>query len=95
MLVALGVDRVPAAERGIAMGMVSGAWDLGVFAGSLSIAAIVERSSYGVGFATAAALMVIALTGLVVVERSRISPRPRDGRPNLARSVRTCGSVGF
>ena len=75
MLVALVVDRVPAAERGVAMGMVSGAWDLGVFAGALAIAAIVARSSYGVGFAIATALMVVALIGLVVVERSRISPR--------------------
>ena len=76
MLVALVVDRVPAGERGVAMGMVSGAWDLGVFAGSLSIAAIVERSSYGAGFASATVLMVIALGGLVLVERSRIAPRP-------------------
>ena len=33
-LVALVVDRVPARERGVAIGTVSGAWDLGVFAGS-------------------------------------------------------------
>jgi MFS family permease len=74
-LVALVVDRVPAGERGVAMGMVSGAWDLGVFAGSLSIAVVVERASYGGGFATATALMVIALAGLVLVERGRTAPR--------------------
>ena len=75
MLVALVVDRVPAQERGVAMGMVSGSWDLGVFAGSLSIAAIVGRASLGAGFATAAALTVMALAALVLVERRRVSAR--------------------
>ena len=74
-LVALVVDRVPTGERGVAMGMVSGAWDLGAFAGSLSIAFVAERFSYGAGFGTATALMMIALAGLVLVERSRIAPR--------------------
>jgi predicted MFS family arabinose efflux permease len=53
------------------MEMVSGAWDLGVSAGSLSIAVVVERASYGAGFATAAALMMIALASLIFVERRR------------------------
>jgi predicted MFS family arabinose efflux permease len=75
MLVALVVDRVPARERGVAMGTVSGAWDLGVFAGSLSIGAIVERASYGAGFASATAFTVIALGGLVLVERRRVTQR--------------------
>ena len=71
MLVALVVDRVPARERGVAIGTVSGAWDFGVFAGSLSIAAIVERTSYGAGFATASALIAIALGGLIMIDRRR------------------------
>jgi MFS family permease len=75
MLVALVLDRVPDRERGVAMGTVSGAWDLGVFAGSLSIAAIVEHASYGAGFATATALTMIALGGLVLVERRRVIMR--------------------
>jgi MFS family permease len=75
MLVALVVDRVPAGERGVAMGMVSGAWDLGIFAGSLAIAAIVARASLGAGFATATALTVLALAGLVLVERRRVMGR--------------------
>jgi MFS family permease len=74
-LVALVIDRVPASERGVAMGTVSGAWDLGVFAGSLSIAAIVEHASLGAGFATASALTVMALGGLVLVERRRMITR--------------------
>ena len=76
-LVALVVDRVPGEERGVAMGMVSGAWDLGVFAGSLSIAAVVARFSYGAGFASATALMVVALAGLILVERRRAAARSR------------------
>ena len=72
-LVALVVDRVPARERGVAIGTVSGAWDLGVFAGSLSIATIVEHASYGAAFATATVLIVIALGGLVLIERRRIT----------------------
>jgi MFS family permease len=75
MLVATVVDRVPARERGVAMGTVSGAWDLGVFAGSLSIGAIVEHASHGAGFATATAFTVIALGGLVLVERRRVTKR--------------------
>jgi predicted MFS family arabinose efflux permease len=77
MLVALVVDRVPDRERGVAMGMVSGAWDLGIFAGSLTIAAVVERASLGAGFAVASALTALALAGVVVVERRRrAAPHP-------------------
>jgi len=71
MLVALVVDRVPDRERGVAMGMVSGAWDLGIFAGSLTIAAVVARASLGAGLGAASALTVLALGGLVLVERVR------------------------
>lgn len=69
--VALVVERVPERERGVAIGTVSGAWDLGLFAGSLLIAAVVERASHGAGFATAAALLALALAGLAGVERRR------------------------
>jgi MFS family permease len=74
-LVALVVDRVPASERGVAMGTVSGAWDLGIFVGSLSIAAVVERASLGAGFAAATALTAMALGGFVLVERCRAGVR--------------------
>jgi predicted MFS family arabinose efflux permease len=77
MLVALVVDRVPDRERGVAMGMVSGAWDLGIFAGSLTLAAVVERGSLGAAFAAASALSLLALGGLLVVER----------RPAVARAT--------
>lgn len=68
------VDRVADRERGVAM--VSGAWDLGVFAGSLSMAAIVEQGSYGAGFAAAAALTVMALGGLVLPLEQRALNAP-------------------
>jgi predicted MFS family arabinose efflux permease len=55
----------------VAIGTVSGAWDLGFFAGSLLIAAVVERASHGAAFATAAALLALALAGLAGVERRR------------------------
>ena len=67
----LVVDRVPDRERGVAMGLVSGAWDLGGFAGSLLIAGVVEHVSHGAGFLTAAALLIAALGGFVLVERHR------------------------
>jgi len=77
MLVALVVDRVPDRERGVAMGMVSGAWDLGIFAGSLTLAAVVEQASLGAAFAASSALSLLALGGLVLVER----------RPAVARAT--------
>ena len=69
MLVALVVERVPDPERGVAIGTVSGGWDLGAFAGALLIGAVVERSSHGAGFATATALIVIAVGAFLLVER--------------------------
>jgi dipeptide/tripeptide permease len=60
------------------MGMVSGAWDLGAFAGSLLIAGVVEHASHGAGFRTAAALLIAALGGFVLVERRRARNSYRD-----------------
>ena len=70
------------------MGMVSGAWDLGVFAGSLLIGALVERASYGAGFVASTALTVTALGALVVVERRRRAPV--RGREDPAPSSVAC-----
>ena len=84
MLVALVVDRVPDRERGVAMGMVSGAWDLGILAGSLLIAAVVERASLGVGFAVASALTLMALACLVGVEAADAGGGGRRSRAERA-----------
>jgi MFS family permease len=77
-IMTLVVDRVPDRERGVAMGMVSGAWDLGAFAGSLLIAGVVEHASHGAGFLTAAALLIAALGGFVLIERRRARNSYRD-----------------
>jgi MFS family permease len=84
MLVALVVDRVPDRERGVAMGMVSGAWDLGILLGSLLISAVVERASLGVGFAVASALTLMALTCLVGVEAADAGGGARRSRAERA-----------
>ncbi|HSC26970.1 MAG TPA: MFS transporter [Vicinamibacterales bacterium] len=70
-IMTLVVDRVPDRERGVAMGMVAGAWDLGAFVGALLIAGVVEHASHGAGFLTAAALLIAALGGFGLVERRR------------------------
>jgi len=72
MTVALVVERVPERERGVAIGTVSGAWDLGFFAGSLLIAAVVARAPQGAGFAAAAAFLALALALLAGLERRRM-----------------------
>lgn len=70
-LVALVVDRVPEAERGLAMGTVSGAWDLGIVVGSLVVGLVVQRASHAAGFAVAAGLTLVALVAFVLAERAR------------------------
>jgi MFS family permease len=77
-IMTLVVDRVSDRERGVAMGMVSGAWDLGAFAGSLLIAGVVEHASHGAGFLAAAALLLAALGGFVFVERRLARNSYRD-----------------
>ncbi len=63
-LAALVVERAPEPERGLALGTLSGAWDLGVVVGSALIGAVADHYSYGAGFAVGAlgaALGVVAL----------------------------------
>src|SRR5262245_29720921 len=64
-LIALVADRTPPAERGLAIGTISGAWDLGIVIGSAGLGVIVERAGFGPGFIagalTAAAGMVVFL----------------------------------
>src|SRR5439155_183408 len=52
-LAALVVDRAPEGERGLALGTLSGAWDLGVVVGSALIGFVADRVSFGSGFAIA------------------------------------------
>jgi MFS family permease len=87
-IMTLVVDRVPDRERGVAMGMVSGAWDLGAFAGSLLIAGVVEHASHGAGFLTAATLVIAALGGFVLVGVAWRATRTATGSAPSARRGR-------
>jgi MFS family permease len=81
-LVALIVDRTPAAERGLAIGTLSGAWDFGVFIGSPLIAWLVEAGGYSAGFAASAFAVALGLATFLATERAwrrRSSPRAALG----------------
>lgn len=68
-LLALLVDRTPEAERGSAMGTLSGSFDLGSVLGSLLVGFTVERVSFAAGFHAAAAGALAGLTLFVLAER--------------------------
>ncbi len=70
-LVALVVDRTPLAERGRAIGTLSGAWDVGVAVGSPLIALLVQRHGYGAGFLASAVTAALGVAALLATERRR------------------------
>ncbi|MEX2220438.1 MAG: MFS transporter [Candidatus Rokuibacteriota bacterium] len=80
-LLALLVDRTPEAERGSAMGTLSGSFDLGSVLGSLLVGLTVDRVSFGAGFHIAAAGALAGLVLFVLAER-RVA-----GRAVLPRSA--------
>ncbi len=65
------VDRTPPVERGLAMGTISGAWDLGVVIGSTVVGFVVERAGFAPGFATGVAGVAAGLALFLVLERRR------------------------
>jgi MFS family permease len=69
--VALVVDRTPVAERGKAIGTLSGAWDVGVFVGSPLIALLVQAQGFAAGFLAAALVTGLGLVTFLAVERAR------------------------
>jgi len=74
-LVALVVDRAPPAERGLAIGTLSGAWDVGVFIGSPLVARLVEARGYSAGFLASALAVAVGLAAFLAGERGhRRSP---------------------
>jgi MFS family permease len=79
-LVALVVDRTPVSERGLAIGTLSGAWDVGVFVGAPLIALLVETQGYSAGFLASALAVAAGLGAFLVSERGRRTP----ARPALA-----------
>ena len=80
-MVALLVDRTPEAERGLAIGTLSGSWDVGVVIGSLIIGVTVERVSYAAGFLVAGGASIAGLAAFVVTERRRVV---RDRSPGVS-----------
>jgi MFS family permease len=72
-LVALVADRTPAHERGLAIGTLSGAWDVGVAVGSPLIALLVQSRGYSAGFLAAATMTLLGLLTFVLTERRRLA----------------------
>jgi MFS family permease len=78
-LVALIVDRTPVAERGRAIGTLSGAWDVGLAIGSPLIALLVQAHGFSAGFLASALSTTLGLALLLTLERRRtrtITPLP-------------------
>jgi MFS family permease len=73
-LAALVVDHAPESERGLALGTLSGAWDLGVVLGSILVGAVADRVSYGAGFVVGGLGAVLGLIVFYVAERRRLGP---------------------
>jgi MFS family permease len=82
-LLALLVDRTPEAERGSAIGTLSGSFDLGSVVGSMLVGVTVERVSYAAGFHVAAGGALLGLVLFVIAERRlmgrAVLPRPLPG----------------
>jgi MFS family permease len=75
-LAALVVERAPESERGLALGTLSGAWDLGVVVGSALIGAVADRVSYGAGFAVGALFCALGVCALAATAARRPLPAP-------------------
>jgi MFS family permease len=73
-LAALVIDRAPEPERGLALGTLSGAWDLGVVVGAALVGAVADRFSYGAGFVVAG----LASAGGVISLALMASPSRRS-----------------
>jgi MFS family permease len=70
-LAALVVDRADEADRGLALGTLSGSWDLGVVVGSVLIGAAADRVSYGAGFVVGALGSALGTFALALGESRR------------------------
>ena len=82
-LLALLVDRTPEAERGLAIGTLSGSFDVGVVVGSLLVGVTVEWVSFTAGCAVAGVGAILGLATFLVTERrharGRDLPEPSTG----------------
>jgi MFS family permease len=81
-LVALVVDRTPEPERGLAIGTLSGAWDVGVAIGSPIVALLVQSWGYPAGFLASGTVTLLGLGAFMALERRRprsVEPEWRGG----------------
>jgi MFS family permease len=78
-LAALVVERAPDRERGLALGTLSGAWDLGIVVGSALIGAVADRFSYGAGFAVGALCSALGVLALALTARRPVARRVAAG----------------
>ena len=81
-LAALVVDRAPESERGLALGTLSGAWDLGVVVGSALIGVVADRYSYAAGFAVGGAFAAMGVGALALGIRRGAAVARYVGSPN-------------
>ena len=73
---AVTADRAPSSERGLAIGTIAGAWDVGIVIGSAVVGFVVERAGYGPGFMVGAATAAAGLVVFLIGERRRAASVP-------------------
>ncbi len=71
-LVALVVDRSDESDRGLAIGTLSGAWDLGVVVGSALVGVVADRISFAAGFGVGAVGAALGVVTLALIEARRL-----------------------
>ena len=79
-LAALVVERAPERERGLALGTLSGSWDLGVVVGATLIGAVADRFSYAAGFGVGAVFGALGVCALALT----VARRPVAARVSSA-----------
>src|SRR5205823_2587073 len=75
-LAALVVERAPERERGLALGTLSGAWDLGVVVGSVLLGAVADHFSYATGFAVGSVFAALGVCALALTATRRPLTEP-------------------
>jgi len=86
-LVALVVERADRDERGLALGTLSGSWDLGVVIGSALVGIVADRIGYGAGFAVGALGTLLGVIALALIENRYVAlaaARTRGNVPGVA-----------
>src|SRR5438874_603418 len=73
---ALVVERAPERERGLALGTLSGAWDLGVVVGSVLLGAVADHFSYATGFAVGSVFAALGVCALALTATRRPLTEP-------------------